>query len=75
MLKNKLTVFTNRRQLFDLRKQKLFALELEITDEEKYLGVTILNTRLAGKNILRIFHNNDKVTQLFQRCRRVVGKT
>lgn len=71
-LKTELIMFTNKRNLGQLRLPKLFNTELSLTSEVKYLGV-ILDSKLIWNKHLD--NKLEKASIIFWQCRRLMGRS
>ena len=69
--KTELIMFTNRRNLEDNRLTTLLGSELQLTNETKYLGVT-LDSKLNWSRHLD--HKISKASITFWQCRAMIGK-
>ncbi|XP_047998147.1 uncharacterized protein LOC125235592 [Leguminivora glycinivorella] len=69
--KTEMVMFTNKRSLGNFTKPKLFQAELNLTEEVKYLGLT-LDSKLSWNN--HINKRIDKAAVVFWQCRRMIGK-
>ncbi|XP_063634981.1 uncharacterized protein LOC134805639 [Cydia splendana] len=69
--KTEMVMFTNKRALGNFTRPTLFQTELQLTDEVKYLGLT-LDSKLNWNN--HINKRIDKAGVVFWQCRRMIGR-